>query len=773
MSQPTESKRTRTFSHWGSYDVVVTDGRITEVIPNPIDPNPSPIGQSFLDAVDHPTRITRPAIRQGWLEKGPLEHGGGRGSEPFTEVSWDRALSLAAAELDRVATTHGNGAIFGGSYGWASAGRFHHAQSQIHRFLNLMGGYTRSVNTYSHAAAEVIIPRVLGRDFREILATSTPWPVLAEHSELIVMFGGIPLKNAQVNSGGVGRHTTRDWMKVCRSNCVEFVNVSPLSEDADEILNAEWLAVRPNSDTALMLGLAHTIVTDGRHNRGFLDRYTTGYDRFEAYLLGTTDGQPKDASWAADLCGTSEATIISLARRMVSKRTMITVSWSLQRGDHGEQPYWMAVTLAAILGQIGLPGGGVGFGYGSEAAIGSPIRKMAGPALDQGTNPVKSFIPVARITDMLLNPGGSFEYDGQTQTYPDARLIYWAGGNPFHHHQDLNKLTQAWQRPETVIVNEPWWNSLARHADIVFPATTALERDDIAGASTDDYVFAMEQAIEPIGEARSDYEIFAGLADELGFGPKFTERRSADDWIRHLYETFASQAESAGIDVPDFDGFWDDGELQLPVEDSDRVLLADFRADPDANRLGTPSGLIELFSETIDSFGYADCPGHATWLEPSEWLGGATADRFPIHLVSNQPKTRLHSQLDVGKTSTSSKVAGREPVMIHPDDAASRGITDGSIVRLFNERGECLAGAVISDHVMPGAVVLPTGAWYDPAVPGGLERHGNPNVLTRDKGTSSLAQGPTAHTTMIEIELFTGEAPDVGIHTPPEVLTDQ
>ena len=158
------------------------------------------------------------------------------------------------------------------------------------------------------------------------------------------------------------------------------------------------------------------------------------------------------------------------------------------------------------------------------------------------------------------------------------------------------------------------------------------------------------------------------------------------------------------------------------------------------------------------------------WMEPAEWLGAAREADYPLHLVSNQPVTRLHSQLDCGVTSTESKVAGREAALIHPDDAALRGINDGDVIRLFNDRGACLAGARVTAEVMAGAVVLPTGAWYDPETPAGLDRHGNPNVLTLDKGTSRLAQGSSAHTTLVEIEKFTGEAPRVEAFDPPEIF---
>ena len=197
---------------------------------------------------------------------------------------------------------------------------------------------------------------------------------------------------------------------------------------------------------------------------------------------------------------------------MAEGRTMITATWGMQRGDHGEQPYWLVVVLASMLGQVGLPGGGFGLGYSSENGVGNPVKHFQWPAVPQGINTVKAYIPVARISDMLLNPGGTFQYDGQELTYPDTRLVYWAGGNPFHHHQDLNRLVGAIRRPETVVVNEIWWTAMARHSDIILPATTNLERNDISMTHWEQTVLPMHKAIEPVGESRNDYDIFSGPA---------------------------------------------------------------------------------------------------------------------------------------------------------------------------------------------------------------------------------------------------------------------
>jgi biotin/methionine sulfoxide reductase len=757
-------------SHWGAFETLVEDGQTVTIRPHPHDPDPSPILNNIPDTIRSSARIAQPMIRSGWLERGPGPSER-RGADPFVPVEWDELTELLAGELRRVYETHGGEAVYAGSYGWASAGRFHHAQSQLHRFLNTLGGYVEKVNTYSNAAADVILPHVIS-PMRLLHTHATTWPVIVEHTDLIVCFGGVPLKNTHVNPGGVTRHTIKNHLCTARERGVEFVLFSPVRDDLPDFLDVTWQPVRPGTDVAVMLGIAHTLLTEKLHDRGFLDRYCVGFDRFERYLLGETDGQPKTAAWAETISGIPADDIIALARRMAASRTLVTVSWSLQRTDHGEQAPWMGVALAAMLGQIGLPGGGYGNGYGSMSYIGEPVPSLNVPALSQGTNRVSTIIPVARVSDMLLNPGAPFQYNGFDLTYPDIKLVYWSGGNPFHHHQDLGKFRRALARAETIVINDPFWTGMARHADIVLPATISLERDDIGAAATDPYIIAMHKAIEPFEQARNEYDIFSDLAAALGVEAAFTEGRSADDWLRYLYDGMLKRAAARDFPLPSFDEFWEMGHVRLPVIDDEPVLFASFRNDPESNPLPTPSGRIEIFSETIDSYGYDDCPGHPVWMEPAEWSGSAKATHYPLHLIANNPKTRLHSQLDPGANSQASKIKGREPVRIHPDDATTRGIAEGDVVRLFNDRGSCLAGAVISDLVRPGVVQLSTGAWYDPidpADPGSMCVHGNPNVLTLDKGTSKLAQGCSGQHALIEVERWDGELPPIRAYDPPAV----
>jgi biotin/methionine sulfoxide reductase len=755
-------------SHWGAFEAEVADGTVVAIRPYRNDPDPSPLLGNIVDSLRHPARVTQPMIRAGWLDRGPGADSR-RGAEPFVPVSWPIAVNLLAAELRRVYAETGGAGVYGGSYGWSSAGRFHHAQSQLHRFLNCLGGYVRGEHSYSNGAQSVIMPHVVG-SMREFLDRATAWSVLERHTELFVCFGGIPLKNTMVSPGGASRHPARDHLRAARARGAEFVLVSPLRGDLPEFVGAEWLPIVPGSDVAVMLALAHALIAEGLHDREFLQRYCVGFDRFESYVLGTTDGCPKTPEWAAGLSEIPASAIRALARRMASKRTLINVNYSLQRVEHGEQAPWLAVTLAAMLGQIGLPGGGFGQGYGSLGYVGRAPLRVGPPTLPQGRNPVSAFIPFARLADMLLQPGEAFDFDGTRLTYPDIRLVYWCGGNPFHHHQHLARLRQALARPATIVVHESFWTPMARHADIVLPATMTLERNDIGGSSHDACLIAMRQAVEPWGEARSDFAIFADLAAALGVGERFTEGRDEMAWLRHLYDGWRVAASLSS--VPAFDEFWAAGFLELPEGDEDLVLFKQFRADPERTPLATPSGKIEIFSATIDGFGYEDCPGHPTWLEPTEWLGAALAGRFPLHLVANNPTARLHSQLDVGGFSQSTKVHGREPIRVHPADAAVRGIQSGDTVRVFNDRGSCLAGAVVTDTVRPRVVQLSTGAWYDPldpSDPASICVHGNPNVLTFDRGTSKLAQGCSGQHALVEVERWTGPLPPIRAYDPPRI----
>ncbi|AVO38656.1 molybdopterin-dependent oxidoreductase [Pukyongiella litopenaei] len=731
--------------HWGAFEAVVENGRLTEARPWPGGgADPDMIG-AWPELAYGRARIRRPHVRRSCLERGAGAGGAGRGCEDMVPVDWDTALDLVASELEAVYRDHPAASVFGGSYGWSSAGRFHHARTQVRRFLAAAGGFTDQSGNYSWGAAAALLPHVLG-DASAVSHAATGWDSIAEHSDALIAFGGLNPKNWRVTSGGAGYHHMPELVRRAADRGVRFVIISPISADIPPGIDALLIQPLPNTDTALILALAHEALCDDRADRAFLDRYTVGADRFIAYLRGADDNQPKTLEWAAGISGVPVGSLRELWRIVRSGRIMLTAAWSLQRARHGEQPYWALIALAAMLGQIGLPGGGFCFGFGSLNGVGMSARRGYVPAMPGLANPAASSIPAASVLDMLERPGETFEFNGRRGTYPDTRLIYWAGGNPFHHAQDLNRLEAAWKRPRTVIVHDAWWTATAQRADIVLPATTTLERNDIGGSSRDPFVFFMPKLIEPVGESRDDYAIFAELARRLGCHDRFTQGRDEEAWLRHLWSATRTRAARDGIDAPDYDGLRRAGHFHVPAPDEPEILLERFRSDPEANRLGTPSGRIELYSETIAGFGYdEDCPPRPAWIEPEEWLGAAAPDE--LHLLSSQPAKQLHGQLYQARRHNAPA-----PISLNPGDAAARGLRDGDIVRVFNGRGACLARLDEDCGLRQGVAIMPTGSWYAPGTDGsGVEQNGNPNVLTADRRTSRLGQGSAAQSVLVRV----------------------
>ena len=755
-------------SHWGTFRARYNGA--LEVRPFEQDPAPSDLLHNLPSAPRHASRLTQPLIRRGWLEDGPGPDRR-RGSDDYVEVEWDRALDITAKELRRLGAGPDlpdevplpGAKVFGGSYGWSSAGRFHHAQSQVHRFLNsAFGGYVAHVDTYSSGAGAVILDLVWGNTLK--MSRQTPyWTEIADETELLLAFGGIPIRNLAASPGGNSQHIAGPSLQKAADRGCSFVSVSPIADDFADMPGVTRLVPRPGTDVAVMLGMAYVLHSEGLADRAYLDRYTTGYDRFAAYLEGQTDGQPKTPEWAEAISNVPADRIADTARLATRKRTHVAVSYALQRAKNGEQPIWMGLTLAAMLGQYPLRGGGFSYSLASIGNTGKPPLAVPSPTLPQGMNRVGDFIPVARISELLLKPGQPYRYKLQTRRYADIRLVYWAGGNPFHHHQDLTRLREAFWQPDTIIVHDSVGTATTQHADIIFPATISLERDDIGAAGNDPFLVPMPQIVPPLEGARDDYDIFAALAARIGVSDHYTEGRGSLDWQVQMYERTRAALEARGDPAPNFDNFLAGDILDLPTSDlPPRIDL--FHADPVANPLDTPSGRIEIFSQRIAEAGFV---GHPAWLPHEEWLGADRAKDYPFQLIANQPRGRLHSQLDFGATSMSHKQAGREVLRLNPVDAKALGIVDGDIVRVFNDRGGFLAAAAPDDAMPRNVAQIPTGAWYAPIdLPGvGVTCvNGNPNVVTCDDGASDISQGCAGQLTLIRVEKWSGPVPSVVPH---------
>lgn len=807
MAAEPKTKKILSGSKWGVFHATIQDGEAVKFEPWELDPKPTPMLSGVRDSIYSDSRIRYPMVRRSWLEHGPGSHPEKRGKEEFVRVSWDKATKLVADELNRVKEQYGHQSVFGGSYGWKSSGKLHNCRTLLHRFLNVtMGGFVDGVGDYSTGAAQVILPYVTGS--LEVYEQCTTYPVMKEHTELVVLWGCDPFNTCEID-WLIPDHGYYEGFKSLKEAGVKTISIDPVQTETNKFMEGEWIAPRSETDTALMLGIAHTLYSEDLHDQEFLDRYTVGFETFKAYLMGETDQTPKDAKWAAEICGLPQEKIKELARTFASHRTMFMLGWSTQRQQYGEQVPWMLVTLASMLGQIGLPGGGFGHSYhycsaGEPTRSAPSLKSLSIKSPDLGSQQdtpewlrasAATSIPLAQLVTALENPREIMHFNGSELELPLLKLAYWVGGNPFAHHQDRNKMLKAWENLETFIVHDFQWTATARHADIVLPATTSYERNDIEtmGSYSMSHIVPMKKLVEPQFEARNEFDIFTDIASHLGKGHDFSEGRGEMDWLQSLYEGARSIARNQGMEMPVFTAFWEHNKpLAFPLKDEQKYFVrhAKFRENPALNPLGTDSGKIEIYSRAIEAYNYDDCPPHPTWIEPQEWAGGEKDRDYPLALISNHPEGRLHSQLCGTSFRETYAVAGREPCLIHPTDAKARGIKDGDVVRVFSRRGHILAGALISDEIMPGAIRVSEGGWYDPILAvnftthydeddkdgllkrdyGILDNYGDVNVLTLDIPTSKLAQGNCGQSGVVEVEKYTGSLPEIKVFSQPDSL---
>ena len=775
-----------TAAHWGMLKLTIKDGKIIKSEPyQKVSEIENSLQYHTQDLVYAKDRIKYPMVRKSYLKdpSNPKPHL--RGSEEWVKVSYDEAIKLISTQLKKTREDKGVEGVFAGSYGWKSSGNMHNSRILLHRFMTATGGFVGTAGDYSTGASQVIMPHVLGTI--EVYEQQTSWPIVLEHSKVVVIWGANPLatlKIAWTSNDEYGLH----YFEKLKKSGKKIICIDPIKTETCDYLNAQWIAPVPNTDVALMMGIAHTLIETNKFDKNFLEEYTEGFEQFKDYLVGKDDKIAKDASWASKITGIDVETIKELANVFFDNRTMLMSGWGMQRAHHGEQPHWMLVTLASILGQIGLPGGGFGLSYhysngGSPTTKGAIIGGMtasstaaAGTGQSWLQKTTAFSFPVARIADALLNPGKKIDFNGKVITYPDIEFIYWVGGNPVVHHQDTNTLVKALKKPRTIVVHEAFWTPTARMADIVMPVTTSYERNDIT--MTGDYsnlnIVPMKQAVEKQFEARDDYQIFSDLAKEFGAFEQFTQNKTDVQWIEEFYTKAYDQGVKANIKMPNFREFWSKNQpitFEVPFENTQFVRYAEFREDPILNPLGTPSGKIEIYSKTIEKMNYEDCPAHPTWMEPIEWLG-MEKKNAEFAMVSPHTSHRLHSQLSNTSLRAKYAVNNREPIWINTKDAKAKGIKNGDLVRVFNERGQILTGAIVTDSIKEGVVKVDEGAWYAPAEPGvegSICTNGSPNVLTIDIPSSKLANGNISHTALVNIEKFKGKAPALNIFEQPKI----
>ncbi|ELB2195853.1 trimethylamine-N-oxide reductase TorA [Vibrio parahaemolyticus] len=768
-----------TGSHWGAFRAHIYAGKVQEIKPLELDKNPTEMLNGIKGIIYSPSRVRYPMVRLDWLKKHKYS-ADTRGNNRFIRVTWDEALDLFYRELERVQKEYGPWALHAGQTGWNQTGSFNNCTAHMQRAVGMHGNFITKVGDYSTGAGQTIMPYVLGST--EVYAQGTSWSEILENSDNIILWANDPVKNLQVG-WNCETHESFKYLaelkeKVAKGE-INVLSVDPVKNKTQRYLENDHLYINPMTDVAFMLAVAHVLYNENLYDKKFIDTYCLGFEEFIQYVQGKTkDKVEKTPEWAAAICGVQADKIREFARMLVSGRTQILMGWCIQRQEHGEQPYWAAAVVAAMVGQIGLPGGGISYGH-HYSSIGVPSTGFAGPGgfprnLDQGMKPkwdnndfngYSRTIPVARWIDCLLEPGKEINYNGGKVKLPDFKMMVISGCNPWHHHQDRNRMKKAFRKLQTVVTIEFAWTATCRFSDIVLPACTQWERNDIDvyGSYSNKGLIAMHRLVDPLFQSKPDFQIMSELTQRFGRREEYTRGMSEMEWIESLYND-CKKANEGKFEMPEFNEFWEKSVLDFG-EGKPWVRHADFRKDPELNPLGTPSGFIEITSRKIGRYGYEHCQEHPMWFEKSERShGGPGSDKYPFWLQSCHPDKRLHSQMcESEEFRATYAVQGREPVYINPIDAKAKGIKDGDLVRVFNGRGQLLAGAVLTDSYPRGVIRIEEGAWYGPLneKEGAICTYGDPNTLTQDIGSSELAQATSANTCIVDFEKFTGKVPPV------------
>jgi anaerobic dimethyl sulfoxide reductase subunit A len=681
----------------------VRDGRIVRISTDPRKwtPEVPPLhacvrGFGQLERVNHPDRLLHPMRRVG-----------PRGSGRFERIGWDEALDEVAAELRRVRDTYGPAAVLDCSR-TGSLSMLHSGRLNVQRLLHMFGGCTELWTNLSAEAEVFAVRHTYGGEYK----SSGREPTDYVNSRLIVMWGWSP------GDGTFGTGTFQ-YLKLAKKHGVRIVCVDPRRTRSSWELADEHVFIRPSTDTAALIAMAFVIASEGLQDQAFLDRHVLGFEEatlppgapagssYRSYLFGLSDGVRKTPEWAAEITGVPAATLRRLAVALATEKpSALHCGYAPGRTYQGEQFHRAAYALAAMTGSVGVSGGNTGVSNGATGRSG--IK-----SLPIGPNPTGARVASSLLADLLAR--------GRAGGYPaDIKLVYSAAGDLFNQCPNVNKTLEAVAKLEFIVAHEHFITPTARYADIVLPATTFWERNDLhtpwAGAGH--YVIFMQQAIAPVGECRNDLDICADLARRLGIAGY--NDRTEEAWLREL---------SAGV-IDDFDTFRAQGLARLPAPE-DAVAFA--RQVRDGLPFATPSGKIEIYSTTLaadpDPYGLGRIPPIPTWTPDTP------APRHPLRLLTPKSRARTHS---IHGNQPILARADRDDVWIHPTDAAARGIADGQRVRVFNDRGVTVLPARVTDRIAPGVVSIKEGAWFT-AGADGVDTRGCANVLTADRASPAGA----------------------------------
>ena len=694
-------------------------------------------GRSYLRRQYHPDRLLY-----------PLKRTGQRGEGKFARISWDEALETIASQILRVKEKYGNSALFV-PQGTGNQSLINATQA-ARRLLNLCGGSLQYHGSYSCSAANAATASIYGT--LESGNQRQDWL----NSKYILMWGWNP---AEMRDGTNSEY----YLKQARKNGARVVCIDPRHSMSAASLADEWIPIRPGTDAAFLSAMAYIIITKERYDADFVRTHCTGFDAsqmpsgledqesYRDYILGIRDGTPKTPKWAERITQVPAGTITRIAREYAGiKPGMLYQGWGLQRRAYGESAILAGCALAAITGNVGVPGGWAG-GRAEIPGGKGPIWSL----LPIGENPVDAYIPVFSWTDAIVRGTEmTAEKDGilgADRLESNIKLIMGVATNILiNQHGDINrtaKILADKSLVEFISVQDNFLTASARFADIVLPVCTQFETWGLNdGWKYGNEIILLPKLVEPPGECKSDYAIFSELADRLGLGEAFREGRDERGWVEWCLD---QQRESRFPDAPDLDHLVASNQGVVATQvDQPVVAFADFRRDPEAHPLQTPSGKIELFSQALlNLHNPEEIPAVPKYIQEWESPFGPEARKYPLQAIGHHSMQRVHS---THGNNDWLKEAFPQRVFINTIDAQPRGIRNGDRVVVYNDRGRLELPCRLTDRIMPGVIDIPEGAWWTPDQ-NGTDQGGCINVLTSSKPTP-ISFGNTQNTIMVQVE---------------------